>query len=62
MAQSGESSFDGHKDYEKFIHDFYVISDDASANEKWVEQFTPNATGIMPNRPAKGSAGVCNRL
>lgn len=46
-------------DYRKFFEDLYELSDDPSAHDKYVEQFTSDATVIMGSKKAVGSSGNC---
>jgi hypothetical protein len=43
--------------YKKFFEEFYETSDTPEAHEKYVEQFTQDATLIMASKKAKGSEG-----
>jgi len=47
--------------YKKFFGEFYATSDTPDAHEKYVEQFTSDATLIMATKKAKGSKGVFTR-
>ena len=43
--------------YKQFFEEFYAISDDPGAHEKYVEQFTSDATLVMASKAAKGTSG-----
>ena len=44
--------------YKKFFEEFYATSDTPDAHEKYVENFTGDATFIMASKKAKGSDGT----
>lgn len=44
--------------FKSFYEDFYLISDTPDAHEKYVQQFTQDATLIMASKTAKGHDGV----
>lgn len=41
--------------YKKFFEDFYATSDTPDAHEKYIEQFTKDATLVMASKKAVGS-------
>jgi len=41
--------------FKRYYEQFYQISDTPDAHEKYVQQFTDNATLIMASKEAKGS-------
>jgi hypothetical protein len=43
--------------YKQFFENFYSISDDPTAHDKYAEQFTPDATVVMASKRVKGTAG-----
>ena len=44
--------------YKKFFEDFYATSDTPDAHEKYIENFTQDATLIMASKKAQGSDGM----
>ena len=42
----------------EFIKDFYRISDTFGETEKYVDQFTPNATFVVASKKASGHPGT----
>ena len=49
--------------YKEFFEEFYATSDTPDAHEKYVENFTKNATLVMASKKAQGSDGtLCNNL
>jgi hypothetical protein len=52
--------FDG--DFKKFFEEFYAVSDTPDAHEKYVENFTKDATLVMASKRVQGSDGmVCRK-
>jgi hypothetical protein len=43
--------------YKQFFENFYAISDDPKAHDKYAEQFTENATVVMASKRVKGTSG-----
>ncbi|GAM90237.1 hypothetical protein ANO11243_082790 [Dothideomycetidae sp. 11243] len=48
-------SIDGQEAYAQFLEQFYAISDTPGADDRWLEQFTADATVIMASRSATGT-------
>lgn len=44
--------------YKHFFEEFYATSDTPDAHEKYVENFTKDATLVMASKKAKGSDGM----
>lgn len=44
--------------YKKFFEQFYATSDTPEAHEKYIENFTSDATLIMASKKVKGSDGM----
>lgn len=44
--------------YKKFFEEFYATSDTPDAHEKYIENFTDDATLIMASKKVKGSDGM----
>lgn len=44
--------------YKKFFEQFYATSDTPEAHEKYIENFTGDATLIMASKKVKGSDGM----
>ena len=44
--------------YKKFFEDFYATSDTPDAHDKYVTNFTKDATLIMASKRAKGTDGA----
>ena len=44
--------------YKKFFEEFYATSDTPDAHEKYIENFTQDATLIMASKKAQGSDGM----
>lgn len=44
--------------FKKYFEEFYYISDTPDAHDKYVQQFTSNATLTMASRTARGSDGT----
>lgn len=44
--------------YKKFFEEFYATSDTPDAHEKYIENFTKDATLIMASKKVKGSDGM----
>jgi hypothetical protein len=47
--------------YKKFFEQFYATSDTPDAHEKYVENFTDDATLIMASKKVRGSDGMLCR-
>lgn len=43
--------------YKQFFEEFYATSDTPDAHEKYVENFTKNATLVMASKRVRGSDG-----
>lgn len=43
--------------YKEFFEEFYRISDSPDAHDKYVEQFTKDATLVMASKKVQGSDG-----
>ena len=44
--------------YKKFFEEFYATSDTPEAHEKYIENFTNDATLVMASKTVKGSDGM----
>lgn len=44
--------------YKTFFEEFYATSDTPDAHEKYIENFTKDATLVMASKKAKGSDGM----
>jgi hypothetical protein len=44
--------------YRKFFEDFYAVSDTPDAHDKYISNFTKDATLIMASKKAVGSEGL----
>ena len=44
--------------YKRFFEEFYATSDTPDAHEKYIENFTKDATLIMASKKVKGSDGM----